>query len=237
MPNQKDSEADIQGIVFPNGKLEPQEKEEFREVLELWSVLARRYANRWGRTAGTWKEVHWCYRERAQVGLFASAVWMAGGVALEEYGSEKTAFSDARVAKYKGRTDLCFSLRSPDRSYVVEAKHVAGNLPRGQMGEEQLTPIRDGLCDACEDARDVTDDGEKLGMVFVTLDLAGGEQGRAIVTQSIRKWVAAVNSDKRFKKCLVISWLFPFEAQLLTDGKATGKPGTAVFVASASSFK
>lgn len=244
MPKQTDSEVDIQGIFFPNnGKLNTQEKQAFREVFQFWCILARRYANRWGwgEPVGTWKEVHWWYRERAHVGIFASAVWMAGGVALEEYGSEKTAVGEGGAAIYKGRTDLCFSLPLPGRDYVVETKHVPSQLPYPPEADPELTPVLKGLGDACQDAKrhGRNDNDKKLGMAFVTLDFAGGVKDRAKVTQSIHSWIRAAQDNDKIKKCLAISWFFPSEARLLLD-ETTGKPGTALFVAEAdevASFK
>ncbi len=232
MPNQKDSKADIQGIIFPNEKLAAQEKEGFREVLQLWSILARRYANRWGwgQTEGTWEEVHWWYRERAHVGLFAAAVWLAGGVALEEYGSEKNTSGEEGPTKYKGRTDLCFSLRLPKLNYIVETKHVPAELPLRRTNKDKLKPILRGLEAACTDATKHGDEDTRLGIVFVTLDLPDRVTDPVIITKSIQSWTKAVQDDPELKKCLAISWFFPSEARLLLD-VTTGKPGTAVFIA------
>lgn len=242
MPNRNNSEDDVQGIIFPNGKLNAQKKQEFREVFQFWCILARRYANRWGwgQPDGTWKEVHWWYRERAHVGLFASAVWMAGGVALEEYGADKTAFGANGVSKYKGRADLCFSLPLPDRNYVVETKHVPAELPYPPDNEPALNRVFTGLGDACEDANSHRCKETKLGMAFVTLDFAGGAKDRVKVTKAIEKWTKRISQDSRskkslLKKCLFICWFFPSEARRLAD-ETTGKPGTAIFVAEAESF-
>lgn len=57
------------------------------------------------------------YSERPQVGLFAAAVWKCGGIALEEYGTFKTA---SGIEK-RGRGDLFFKLHG--QGYLCEAKH------------------------------------------------------------------------------------------------------------------
>ncbi len=58
------------------------------------------------------------YSERPQVGLFAAAVWKSGGIALEEFGTTKSAGG----VESRGRGDLFFKLG--EIGYVCEAKHI-----------------------------------------------------------------------------------------------------------------
>lgn len=241
MPKRNLREVDFQDIIFPTKTLDEQAVRKFREVFLQWTVLARRYADRWEKKSQTWTEVHWWYRERAHVGLFTSAVWMAGGVALEEYGSEKTADPGDGPATYKGRTDLCFSLPLPNRNYVAETKHVTADLPTTAGEMPDLNPVRKALKRACKDALRHEGRDKRVGMVFVTLDSPGAIPNNSKTTEAIERWTRWVVSDSNcntswLKKCLFIGWLFPSEARLLTDGKTTGKPGTAIFVADADGF-
>lgn len=79
---------------------------QFHEVLV-------RYAEEEGQ-----KDFIWRYSERTLVGALAAAVWLSGGVALEEYGGKK---QKANRSNGHGRTDLYFKL--DDRKYICEAKH------------------------------------------------------------------------------------------------------------------
>jgi hypothetical protein len=243
MPNRTVNKNDIYGIVFPNGKLEEPAKQEFRKVSQHSIALARRYANHWGRENGTWNEVHWGYRERAHVGFFATAVWMAGGVALEEYVSEKKRPDGTR---YTGRSDLCFALPSGD--YVAEAKHTRAELPIQLQAEREpkpvFKPILDELMSACRDASALSGQGVPLGFVFVTLQFCSpvtDEPDEQAVTAAVKTWVKAVQNHPKLKRCLLTSWFFPVEGRKLVveskgSGRRYGNPGTAIFVAHAKAF-
>ncbi len=241
MPERKKCEQDVQDIIFPSGKLGKPLEREFRKLFNLWVDVSRRYADHWGRKkTGAWKEVHWWYRERANVGMFAAAVWQANGVALEEYGSEKTFIAKKRKSKYRGRTDLCFSLPLSGRNFAAETKHTSSKLLEKRKGEPSFHKIIEGLEAACKDAGGVRGQGELLGMVFVTLDLPKATAGRTKVSKVIADWTKRVRNDSRLKdnplkQCLFISWFFPTEARLLADN-STWKPGTAMFVAPAKAF-
>ena len=68
------------------------------------------------------KDWPWRYSERPMVGMLSAAIWLAGGVTLEEYWTQK---KHQKSKKY-GRNDLYFMLGN--EAYVVEAKHAYVNV-------------------------------------------------------------------------------------------------------------
>lgn len=90
---------------------------ELEPLLRTWVRLQRKYCTAW-----EWDDVSWYYNERASLSLFAAAVWMSGGVALEEYSTEKyhTPLRSRRLRPYMGRSDLGF--RHSRRDFIAEAK-------------------------------------------------------------------------------------------------------------------
>jgi hypothetical protein len=134
-----------------------------RETLKKWILLHRRYFNEmyWD---GKAHDVSYWYGERTHLGLFASAVWSAGGVALEEYGDEKKHWDKRRGPK-QGRVDLYLSVGKLE--CIAEAKM------HGLQCHQSYSPkdLAESLTDWCYDAKwDVKRDphqGRRLGLVFV----------------------------------------------------------------------
>ena len=85
----------------------------YEPLFRNWIAVQRRYA-----TQCEFKDFAHNYSERPQVGFVAAAVWLAGGVALEEWKTQKIGGEESRT----GRCDLWFSLPGKG-SYHAEAKH------------------------------------------------------------------------------------------------------------------
>jgi hypothetical protein len=62
------------------------------------------------------------YRERPHIGFLAAAIWLADGIALEEYGTHKIIERERK----RGRADLYF--RIAKQSFYCEAKHLTLTL-------------------------------------------------------------------------------------------------------------
>lgn len=75
-----------------------------------WFEMSKKYEEKYNSK----DSIHW-YIERTNVGALASAIWLCGGVAIEEYPTTKEKYGD-----YKGRCDLFFELDS--LKAVCEAK-------------------------------------------------------------------------------------------------------------------
>lgn len=85
------------------------------KVLENLALVHDRYVSAEENDCTFW------YKERPQIGWLASAVWLSGGVALEEFGTTKS--------KGKGRCDLYFRLNS--LGYECEGKYLWMNYGEG----------------------------------------------------------------------------------------------------------
>lgn len=77
-----------------------------RSVFERWLVINKEYIERYkSSTDSEYTDCLYWYNERANVGALASAAWLSGGVALEEYSSDK---EDEKSGQFQGRRDLYF---------------------------------------------------------------------------------------------------------------------------------
>ena len=81
-------------------------------ILKEWIAVQQEYTRQMGDDYG------WNYSERASTGFLAVAAWNAGGVALEEWHTDKGPKKDPR----KGRCDLYIYRRR--MSLHIEAKHM-----------------------------------------------------------------------------------------------------------------
>jgi hypothetical protein len=126
-----------------------------RRILTHWIKVARRYR---ARTPG---DVIWEYHERANTGFLAAAVWLAGGVALEEWRTEKK--SDLGP-KRQGRGDLW--VRCGRLILHAEAKHQWVEL--GSRRKAGVALVKSKLAEASRDACDIQGHfGEKrVGVLF-----------------------------------------------------------------------
>ena len=68
-------------------------------------------------------DLPWYYHERAQIGFLAAAAWRLGGVALEEWRTDKISHDGP---SRNGRGDLWVQLKSG--AWHIEAKHVTVRL-------------------------------------------------------------------------------------------------------------
>ena len=91
----------------------PSEHSIYEPLFRRWIDVQRRYA-----VQCEYDDFAHNYSERPQVGFVAAAVWLAGGVALEEWKTQKNGGEDACT----GRCDLWFNLPGKG-SYHAEAKH------------------------------------------------------------------------------------------------------------------
>jgi hypothetical protein len=88
---------------------------EFRKlkaVLDKWTRAIEKYRDQSGDRSP------WHYRERSWVGFLAAGAWLAGGVALEEWCTEKQRNSRRKT---KGRADLYIGIGG--KQFDFEAKH------------------------------------------------------------------------------------------------------------------
>ena len=178
-------------------------------VLNEWISVVTRVTKAWRR-----KDVPFWYNERAQVGLFAGAVWLQGGLAFEEYTSAKRGSG--------GRCDLWFEMKR--NSFIAEAKFTLCPVNADSDVEPFLT---DQFKKAKDDARrnKVWQKNEhRIALLFVAVEVSAD----AKIKPSLVKWrrqFEAVEADGR-------AWVFPTVSREFKSGKAGNfYPGCGVLVA------
>ena len=87
-----------------------------KDILEKWQEIHQDFSDEW-------RDIHdgpFWHIERPQVSVLAGAVWLSGGLALEEFQSPKGSPSE----RWEGQTDLAltFGQGSEKRKCAVEAK-------------------------------------------------------------------------------------------------------------------
>lgn len=156
------------GVWIPYKRLSP-----LRPALHKWIALNERYCSRmrWG---GRVRDVPFWYNERPLLGMFACAVAMAGGLALEEYSSDKRQGKNRKRRK-KGRVDLYLSIGNLE--CVAEAKHLPIRCDIDSTERALREPITCALQVAKEAAREDPISGRRLGLVFIVpkLKVVSGE--------------------------------------------------------------
>jgi hypothetical protein len=132
-----------------------------RPVLEKWIWLNGDLARRWSAI----EDVPWWYRERALLSVFSGAVWLSGGVALEEYTDIKRNRSRRPRSRhsYSGRVDLYFERL--EETFIAEAKHIWLPATRHRSQMDKLKNCLDqAICDVkCSSHYG----GRRLAIVFV----------------------------------------------------------------------
>ena len=176
-----------------------------RPILEQWIRSIRRYHTQM-------EDDHaWHYHERAQVGFLAAAAWLAGGVALEEWRSDKR----AGVSSRKGRCDL-YVYRKPFAGHF-EAKHAWIHLDVGSVRAAQR--VETELNRAVANAGDlVVPRGDaKLGVLFAAPVIP-----RRLTSQAesvLHAWLQEV----RHIRCEALAWVF--SGKLLVRRRIDVYPG------------
>ncbi|MCG3134745.1 MAG: hypothetical protein HMLKMBBP_02106 [Planctomycetes bacterium] len=130
----------------PGGEIRASELEPLRPVLARWARMVAEYPALHDREDTlAWQQ------ERSLVGTVATAAWLAGGVAVEEWAIRKPG------GRRRGRADLYVGIGSSD--YVLELKHDWISV---RPGEERLGTVLTSMLDAAE--RQVADypDGHGL---------------------------------------------------------------------------
>ena len=165
-----------------------------RPVLEQWFEVLKRYLDSFKKQ----RDRQWWYNERATLSSLAAAVWIADGIALEEYRTKKGKKSE----KWAGRCDLFFRLGTHD--FACEAKQVWCSF--GSGATKTLEKIKNALSIACKDAGNLDkNEGRRLGICFVIPYLPPSGTRQIIVDQQITRWLEAIMT----LDYSLISWVFP----------------------------
>jgi hypothetical protein len=102
-------------LEIRNRRLEP-----LRPIFKSWFSVLQEYINRTG-------DLPCWYRERPQVGFFATAAWKFGWATLEEWGMKK----GSQREQSHGRNDLWIGLPKERQEWFIEAKHTWCDINKG----------------------------------------------------------------------------------------------------------
>ncbi len=190
----------------------------FDELLWDWTSVIERTVRLWHP-----EDVPWWYNERASLSLFAGAIWKAGGIAFEEFSSEREAprgTGGTTVVRRLGRIDLYFSFQGED--FVAEAKQC---WPRvGSRAQSSKGEIERMLQQASADVQTVPAAyGQRLALVFASPYFPKAELGDA--QECLSKWKQAVESVDSDGKAFY--WLHDCER---AEDNGNLYPGTTIFL-------
>lgn len=194
-------QASIAGVRVAN------DLRSLRPVLEKWINLNAELAERWR------VDVPWWYNERALLGLFSSAVWLSGGVALEEYTvSKRTLTKHGHVDgdSFTGRADLYFETPKGD-CFRAEVKQCW--LRTSSMKDQRLK-LKHCLHRVNRDIHQAEpeDNTQRLAVVFITPSVSFKKTGQ--IADHIQWAIEQVRSFRHDS----LAWVFPEPGSY---GKAT----------------
>ena len=191
-------------------------------ALNVWKCMIKDLANEWAPD-----DVPWWHTERTLVGLLASSVWRCGGLAIEEYATEKKVRKPKAIKK-SGQGDLWFQIKN--RSFLAEAKKRYWSLDGKINGRSKR--IKVGLRMARKDVvrtRRYDKSETRLGIYFwVPWRL----KSKGDVTDGqIRAWVGELHKIKN----AAVVWTFPRVARQVKDkDQSNGKwyyyPGVVMLI-------
>jgi len=169
-----------------------------KKILSAWVRLNRRYC------ISVRPDTPWSYNERALLSIFAAAAWNAGGVALEEYSTQK---GHGR-SEWRGRCDIYCNIKTSD--IVGESKMVW--LWLGRAPEKNIDKIQETLDEACEDAEDLNrHDGKRFGICFAPVYIAEGR------SNEIDERLLALQEKILSEKFDALAWCFPPKVRQLPN--------------------
>jgi hypothetical protein len=142
-----------------NNSLEEQYSEAISKILIQWEENLKKYEAKYENE----DSIHW-YLERTNVGALATAVWMAGGVAIEEYSSKKNG-----ERNYSGRNDLYFHIDNIKAVGEAKLAWIKTGAPKNEnlMVLDVVKPIGEVIANAESDISKVETEHEKFAIAFI----------------------------------------------------------------------
>lgn len=198
----------IQGGHVPGLRL-------FARTLESWIETTTRIAKAWQPD-----DIPWWYNERALLSIFAGAVWLAGGIAFEEFRTEKRVPGKRTRALHPGRQDLFIQIGK--NGFLAESKILwsAASAPNAQPS----VTIGKALDQACKEVRRTPSCGERrLGIVFARPYVRWKHQES--IDSHIERWLEKAR-QVGYSCC---AWVFPAESRVFGN-ELHILPGMAVFI-------
>lgn len=154
----------------------------WEKLVKAWGVVLDRYLQQERES-----DIPYWNTERSLTGFLAAAVWISGGVALEEYATDRHEenHDDQRATVSKGRCDLYIHLE--DLDCAIEAKQ---DWP-SDSSEENINRIRQQLkeADGQLDTLPKDEDQASIGMAicWAVPILASDTQNEDVVLRQLAK--------------------------------------------------
>jgi len=198
----------IQGKHVPDLRL-------LARTLESWIGTTTRIAKAWQPD-----DAPWWYNERALLSIFAGAVWLARGIAFEEFRAEKRVPGKRTRALYLGRQDLFIQIGK--NVFLAESK-VVWSAASASSAQPNVT-IGKALDQVCEEVRRTPSDGDRrLGIVFARPYVRWKHQES--IDYHIERWLEKARQVE-YSCC---AWVFPAESRVFGN-ELHILPGMAVFI-------
>jgi len=181
-------------------KFRPGNREALTALLEGWIKATAKYSKASGDS-----EAGYFWGERASISILAAGAWLADGVALEEYQTEKTR---AGIGQ-NGRADLYVHI-GPSR-IGIEAKH---RWTSASWSDDVLQKhLQACLAEAVSDAKELGNEVRRYGCVFVVprfkKDVASGKEWQATIEAERERIIRLAGPVDAW------AWCFPPEAATL----------------------
>lgn len=186
-----------------------------KPIVDEWiDVILQKYVDYF-----SMEDVPWWYNERATLSSLAAAAWMAQGIALEEYKTQKGKKSNPRT----GSCDLFLGAES-GAWFECEAKQTWCAV--GRRARNGFESAKSGLKDACDNAKKLrkTEGVRRLGLCFLIPYLPIGDKD--YVVEQIEKWLKDLDGLKR--DC--IAWAFPEKTRYIEGSDKQIYPGVVLLV-------
>lgn len=182
----------------------------WRPMIAEWLKTVERYCS-----VLKGDDAPYVYTERANTGILASAAWLSGYVALEEFQSPKGLRNKFKTS---GRVDLY--LASNEFEEIVEAKQSWISL--GMSGNRQVDHARKKLNNAVDDARlSRAGDAELActGVAFLSGYLSDKRKDK------LEQFIHGTVETFRNADFPLVAWCFPKEVRALANDNGEMLPG------------
>ncbi len=174
------------------------QKKIFEPIIKTWFMCIRRYCH----SILPYSEGPYEYNERATLSTLAASIWMAGGIALEEYCYTKQ--HGKRNKRYEGRIDIYFRYNNKD--FAGEAKQRFINVLNYTKPGILYTKINSLLRIMRKEVKRIpSDQGKRISIIFLIPQIQYKKKLISLINKNIR---TIISKSSKFGSILS-AWYFP----------------------------
>ena len=201
-----------------------------RKGLNHWDALLQEWLRaheEYCRIMKDYDAAHW-YTEIPNVSILNAAAWRCGGIALQEFKTEKKVRGEER---WTGRGDLwiCTDTDTGWKEEFIEAKHKFVPLSGAKEKNGLPTAIKESMKEATKDAKKAKGGYHyvtALAVVFASVSAAPTTPTDEI-DQQIIDFCEGIKSSRDYH---ALAWCFPKETRTLQNKKGYYYPGIVMLV-------